>query len=900
MAIEIKTRLAEARPLTAVEMDDNLINLKTGVESVESSVNTLTGSISALSSSVSTRLNAIEGQSTSSLSGSLSERISTLETTTADLDGLVDGVLEYTASNKDLINDLLAWTASNGSTGLDEVQTSVIYLNLATSSLSSSIADVSVVANAADAESLRLGNDEIPRLDGLISELQAFTESLNLASASFGSDNTALNNFTESVSQHITSVNTFTGSISSSVGNTISDLATLTTAANTQFNSLFASSSLITSSIASIQFSVDSINSKTGSFGVGGAAGIFNTGSQDPSTYDYWLTENNLQVSGTLSIRDGLYIDRNLVLSFDSLGTSSISSDIIPDTNSLRTLGTETSRFKTIFVDNLRAGNGVVSGSSQINGETLNNLTLTNTSATGSFTGSFSGSFNGLFTGDASGLVNFPPGIGGAGTDITLLNQHTASINEKTGSYATTGSNTFEGKITVNDDIEATGAITASAFKATGGVSGKAVVSGQTELILRAGSRVAVSGSFNLNPTTTAVVGSTPADGDMYFDLGSQTIYFGKNGTWNPIHSGSSGGVGTYSDILDLFIGANPLWDVNYQIVSESNQMSRMLNGEELLDSSSLKPSANILNSQLANSSFTINGTPLSLGGTITGAELLSGTDVISGSDEYNTFESSFYAYTASINSYTGSLNISVQSGSFASTGSNNFIGTQSVTGSILVSGSLLIDLSSGSAGLVNPNYLTITNNLGLTNNFRIGSGPEGTGSYVISSNLYYVSAGATKDNNDVNGWQIRMYNTDDNNRSFSIDHSPKDSTAVDRIIELRENASSQIQTLVNSDITIEGNINATNAIVTVDSINATNQLTASAGLFDSSLIVSGTLGIAATIATSSMVITQLGYVLLPHVSESLDFASDALAAAAGVPIGGLYRNGNALAIRID
>jgi hypothetical protein len=38
---------------------------------------------------------------------------------------------------------------------------------------------------------------------------------------------------------------------------------------------------------------------------------------------------------------------------------------------------------------------------------------------------------------------------------------------------------------------------------------------------------------------------------------------------------------------------------------------------------------------------------------------------------------------------------------------------------------------------------------------------------------------------------------------------------------------------------------------------------------------------------------------VLTQVSQSLNYADDAAAAAGGVPLGGLYRNGNFIAIRI-
>jgi hypothetical protein len=43
----------------------------------------------------------------------------------------------------------------------------------------------------------------------------------------------------------------------------------------------------------------------------------------------------------------------------------------------------------------------------------------------------------------------------------------------------------------------------------------------------------------------------------------------------------------------------------------------------------------------------------------------------------------------------------------------------------------------------------------------------------------------------------------------------------------------------------------------------------------------------------------QSGYVVLSQVSSSLNFLDDTAAAAGGVPLGGLYRNGNFILIRI-
>jgi len=46
--------------------------------------------------------------------------------------------------------------------------------------------------------------------------------------------------------------------------------------------------------------------------------------------------------------------------------------------------------------------------------------------------------------------------------------------------------------------------------------------------------------------------------------------------------------------------------------------------------------------------------------------------------------------------------------------------------------------------------------------------------------------------------------------------------------------------------------------------------------------------------------LNNTGYVVLTEVSESLNFSDDTAAQAGGVPLGGLYRNGNTIQIRIS
>ena len=82
-----------------------------------------------------------------------------------------------------------------------------------------------------------------------------------------------------------------------------------------------------------------------------------------------------------------------------------------------------------------------------------------------------------------------------------------------------------------------------------------------------------------------------------------------------------------------------------------------------------------------------------------------------------------------------------------------------------------------------------------------------------------------------------------------------------------------------------------TGSFLTTGSLSTTQQLSGSLNVTGSLNFFSGS-----TNATK----IENGWVVLSQVSASLDFANDTAAAAGGVPLGGLYRNGNAISIRIS
>ena len=62
---------------------------------------------------------------------------------------------------------------------------------------------------------------------------------------------------------------------------------------------------------------------------------------------------------------------------------------------------------------------------------------------------------------------------------------------------------------------------------------------------------------------------------------------------------------------------------------------------------------------------------------------------------------------------------------------------------------------------------------------------------------------------------------------------------------------------------------------------------------------ITGSLIVSQSAATNTVVNIQNGHTILTQVSESLEFDNDEAAAAGGVPLGGLYRSGNLIAIRL-
>ena len=351
------------------------------------------------------------------------------------------------------------------------------------------------------------------------------------------------------------------------------------------------------------------------------------------------------------------------------------------------------------------------------------------------FTSSYNtGSFTGSFKGDGGQLYNIPSsGITGLSLFQIASGSVSASISPDNG-------------FRVNTDVYIDGTLTAKEIHTDYVTSSVLYQSGSTKFgdtsddnhlftgsVLVNGnvSATSITGSINFNNLTnvpTLVSGS------------SQIIYSGLTGIPSGIVSGSS--QISYTGITNIPSG----------IVSGSEQLTGSYDTRYVLsgsitqttwDNIASKPNDIVSSSNqisafgfLQTSSF--NTYTSSNDGRVSSLESFTSslnTNYVS-ETEFGTYTGSINTFTSSVNSYTSSNDSRVSSlesktGSYATTGSNSFIGTENVTGSLIVSNSLNVIGSQNVTG-----SLIVSSSLKVIGTQNINGNLSVTGSVVISGSL--------------------------------------------------------------------------------------------------------------------------------------------------------------------
>lgn len=256
---------------------------------------------------------------------------------------------------------------------------------------------------------------------------------------------------------------------------------------------------------------------------------------------------------------------------------------------------------------------------------------------------------------------------------------------------------------------------------------------------------------------------------------------------------------------------------------------------------------------------------------------------------------SASYALTAS-----HALNVtSINTGSFITTGSNSI--TQNISGSLNLTGSLNHIGSVNVTGNIIGDYTIGTNvlattdfkNFNFANAFQKAAFPYifsdiitaqfGAGSYTFNLQPTYIGHSVLRIDGNLPAPAIKLVY---DSSGTTVNTNGRGTIPYYTIISDNNsllNNSSNVNFVSNNgrkhSLTVTGSILSKDGVSLGTDISNKHYITGSIN------------------STGSF--TQNGFVVLSQVSMSLDFANDTAAAAGGVPYGGLYRNGNTIAIRI-
>ena len=509
-------------------------------------------------------------------------------------------------------------------------------------------------------------------------------------------------------------VNTTLGTLQ--VGLDTGDVTLTSVGATTQFEIQSVSASAFVSAS-----SIYSTNGITGS--IAATNGVISGSSQLSGTTIENLTITNLTTINQTS---------SIVFSSGSNKFGDFGNDIhsftgsVQISGSITTIGTSTA---TSFNGAINATNGIVSGSSQVSYTGLNNIpsgiisssaqidTIFNidgiVSGSSQLTSSYderyviSGSITqttwdniaskpgGIVSGSAQTIANLPTGtVSGSSQVVSILdslNTYTASVSSaslvtsignltsKTGSYATTGSNTFIGTQTLSGSI----------IPAIDNVYDLGSATYQWRDIYVSSGSLYIDG--------TKVLGSTGNELQITTDVG-QSIKILEAGSDSIILQSADGDIQlkTSGGGNLLFDPTSGLIDVRGTLqIQDGNKITSsggnsIQFGDDIGITGSINTTGNVNGINLSTFSSSI-ATQMSTIQTNTGSSNIRLSNLESKSASVDISITNINSFTAS----NGNTSLNNLTGSLATTGSNTFFGTQTFSGSVYIANDLIVQGSS-------------------------------------------------------------------------------------------------------------------------------------------------------------------------------------------------------------
>jgi uncharacterized FlaG/YvyC family protein len=323
-------------------------------------------------------------------------------------------------------------------------------------------------------------NSRVTALETSSGSLNSFTSSINTTIKSKLDSDNVISGSAQVVLTGTTGYSTFSSSVSTSIGSLSSSIATTDSNQEGRLNALETSSGSLNSFTSSIN---TTIKSKLDTESViSGSAQVNITGTTGYSTFSSSISNSINNISGAIATTtSGL---TSTITSLSSSLTSSIgelSSSVATTTLNLKnrvdsietstgSLNSFTSSINTTIKSKLDTEN-VISGSVQVNitgttgystfsssvSSSIGSLSSSVATTTNDLSSSLTSSIGSLSSSVATTTSGLSSSIGSLSSSVatTTLNQsgRLTSIEGKTGSYATTGSNVFQGSQTITGSL---------------------------------------------------------------------------------------------------------------------------------------------------------------------------------------------------------------------------------------------------------------------------------------------------------------------------------------------------------------------------------------------------------------------------------------------------------------